>query len=190
MLLKDNMNQGFDVPEANVVISYDYLKDTVELSQRFGRARQLKSSLTLMSERKDRPLTALKDVKMRQESIIKDFKPTDNKKFNLARQQSQVDRERAAFSVLNDTVRCERSPLEVLHMYAAKTKATATIESMDLCPDKIFRCKTVYSSLNRVVDGVGEGSTKKQAQHRSARIILSKLHKMDVDKGMMGYIKK
>jgi ERCC4-related helicase len=45
--------QGFDVPEANVVISYDYLKDTVELSQRFGRARQKTSSLTLMAERKE-----------------------------------------------------------------------------------------------------------------------------------------
>ena len=150
------IEEGFDVPEANVVISYDYLKDTVELSQRFGRGRQKDSSLTLMSERKDRPLSALKDVKLRQESIIKDFNPKANK-VSFARQQSQIDRERAAFSVLNDVKRCERSPLEVLNMYSAKTKAVSKIESMEQGPDKIFRCKHVYSSLFRTVEGSGEG---------------------------------
>eukprot|EP01082_Thalassiosira_pseudonana_P009278 g8229.t1 g8229 contig29:45842-48019(-) len=72
------IEEGFDVPEANVVISYDELKDTVELCQRFGRARQKTSCLTLMSERKDRPLTDLKDVKQHQDTIIKDFDPVKN----------------------------------------------------------------------------------------------------------------
>ena len=172
------------MPEANVVISYDSLKDTVELSQRFGRARQKSSSLTLMSERKDRPLTALKDVKMRQESIIKEFDPEKNVKISLARKQSQNDRERAAFSVLKDTARCERSPIEVLNMYAAKTRAVAKTESIECGPDRNFRCKSVYSSLNRNVDGTGEAATKKKAQHQSALSILNKLREMDMAKGM------
>lgn len=185
----EHTSQGFDVPQANVVISYDYLKDTVELSQRFGRARQKSSSLTLMSERKDRPLSALKDVKMRQESIIKEFNP-ENKKISLARQQSQIDRERAAFSVLKDAARYERSPLEALNKYAAKTKAVAKIESMESGPDKIFRCNYVYASLSRTVDGIGEGTTKKQAQHTSAMSILNQLREMDIANGMMKYHQK
>ncbi|KAL7541307.1 hypothetical protein ACHAXR_010799 [Thalassiosira sp. AJA248-18] len=178
------IEEGFDVPEANVVISFDYLKDTVELSQRFGRARQKTSSLTLMSERKDRPLSALKDVKTIQESIIIEFDPEKSKQVSLARKQSQNDRERAAFSVLNDTARCERSPLEVLNMYAAKTKATTNIDAIDSGPDKIFRCKIVYASLNRTMDGSGEGTTKKLARHQAAKNILDKLREMDKEKGM------
>lgn len=173
--------QGFDVPEANVVISYDHLKDTVELCQRFGRARQKTSSLTLMSERKDRPLSALKDVKTRQESIIKSFDPTHSQNMSTARQQSIRDRERAAFSVLKDTARCERSPLECLNMYCAKTKAVAKVESMEKGLDNIFRCRQVYSSplsKNDIV-GNGEGNTKKQAEHQSATSILNRLREMN-----------
>ena len=33
------LEEGFDVPEANVVISYDALKNSMELVQRFGRVR-------------------------------------------------------------------------------------------------------------------------------------------------------
>ena len=142
-----------------------------------------------MSERKDRPLSALKDVKMRQESIIKEFDPAMNKKVSQARQQSQSDRESAAFSVLRDTARCEQSPLEVLNMYAAKTKAVSKTESMDKGPDNIFRCKTVYSSLTRTVDGRGEGTTKNQARHQSALSILNKLREMDMSKGMLKHSK-
>jgi superfamily II DNA/RNA helicase len=174
------MAQGFDVPAANVVISYDHLKDTVELCQRFGRARQKTSSLTLMSERKDRPLSVLKDVKTRQESIIKEFDPTQNQNMSMARQQSIRDRERAAFSILNDTVGCEQSPLECLNVYCAKTKAVVKHESLECGPDKIFRCKLLYSSLseNNFV-GSGEGNTKKQAKRQAAANILNRLREME-----------
>ena len=164
------MAQGFDVPAANVVISYDHLKDTVELCQRFGRARQKTSSLTLMSERKDRPLSVLKDVKTRQESIIKEFDPTQNQNMSMARQQSIRDRERAAFSILKDTAGCEQSPQECLNVYCAKTKAVLKNESLECGPDKIFRCKLLYSSLTSETDivGNGEGNTKKHATNQSA----------------------
>ena len=171
--------KGFDVPEANVVISYDYLKDTVELCQRFGRARQKRSSLTLMVEREDRPLSALKDVKKHQESIIKDFDPANYQHHIMARQQSLIDRERAASTILRDKARCERSPLEVLNIYAAKTKAVAKMEALEYGPDKLFRCKLVYSSLTRMLEGNGEGTTKKHAQYQSAMSILKQLRDSD-----------
>lgn len=165
------ISQGFDVPEANVVISYDHLKDTVELAQRFGRARQTTSSLTLMSERRDRPLPALRDVKRQQDSIIKDFDPSKSENF-ARQQQSLKDRHRAAFSLLSDTVRCEASPLEVLNMYAAKTKAVAKTEYIEAGSDKIFRCKISFSNLLLTIEGKGEGNTKKQSQHQAAASIL------------------
>ena len=170
-------SQGFDVPEANVVISYDHLKDTVELAQRFGRARQITSSLTLMSERRDRPLSALRDVKRQQDSIIKDFDPSKSE--NVARQQQSVkDRHRAAFPVLLDTIRCESSPLEVLNMYAAKTKAVAKIDYIETGLDKIFRCKISFSNLLMTIEGRGEGISKKQSQHRAAASILNQLREI------------
>lgn len=174
--------QGFDVPEANVVISYDHLKDTVELAQRFGRARQTTSSLTLMSERRDRPLSALRDVKRQQESIIKDFDPS--KERNVARQQQSVrDRHRAAFPILLDTDRCESSPLEVLNMYAAKTKALAKTDYIEAGFDKIFRCKISFSNLLMNIEGKGEGNSKKQSQHLAAASILDQLR----DRGRKEY---
>jgi hypothetical protein len=172
--------QGFDVPAANVVISYDHLKDTVELCQRFGRARQKTSLLTLMSERKDRPLSVLKDVKTRQESIIKGFDPTQNQNMSMARQQSIRDRERAAFSILKDTARCEHSPLECLNMFCAKTKAVVKKDSLECGPDKLFRCKLLYSSISKNdIVGSGEGTTKKQAQHLAATNILNRLREIN-----------
>jgi len=160
------------------VISYDYLKDTVELSQRFGRARQKDSSLTLMSERKDRPLSALKDVKVRQERIIKQYQPFAEKHISQARKQSQADRERAAFSLLMDTVKCERNALEVLKIYAAKTKAVVKETLMDLESDKHFTCKYEYTSLTRTVAGMGKETTKQQARNASALGILTQLREM------------
>jgi len=160
------------------VISYDYLKDTVELSQRFGRARQKDSSLTLMSERKDRPLSALKDVKVRQERIIKQYQPFAEKHISQARKQSQADRERAAFSVLAGIAKCELNALEVLKIYAAKTKAVVKETLMDLGPDKHFTCKYEYASLTRTVAGMGTETTKQQARNVAALNILTQLREM------------
>lgn len=175
-------SQGFDVPEANVVISFDHLKDTVELAQRFGRARQTTSYLTLMSERRDRPLSALRDVKRQQDCIIKDFDPSKSE--NFARQQQSVkDRQCAAFSILLDTDRCESSPLEILNMYAAKTKAVVKIEYIEFGSDKIFRCKISFLNLLMTIEGKGKGKSKKQSQHHAAASILNQLR----DRGRKEY---
>lgn len=175
--------KGFDVPEANVVVSYDDLKDTVELCQRFGRARQKTSTLMLMSERKDRPLTVLKEVKKHQDSIIKDFKPTHSKQYQMSRQQSQNDRERAAASVLQNITRCEISPLECLNIYAAKTKAVADTEYIRATQDRTFECRIKYTSLNRTKVGKGEATTKKKAQHHAALSLIQQLRQDDKVQG-------
>ena len=177
--------QGFDVPEANVVISYDDLKDTVELCQRFGRARARSSSLALMSERKDRPLSALKEVKKHQDSIIKDFEPSKTKQQQMSRQQSQNDRERAASSLLQDTDRCEVSPLECLNMYAAKTKAVVDTEYIRMGVNRSFDCRLKYTSINRSMVGVSNAAAKKKAQHQAALNILEQLREDDRRRGLI-----
>jgi hypothetical protein len=127
-----------------------------------------------MSERKDRPLSALRDVKRQQDSIIKDFDPSKSENF-ARHQQSQKDRHRTAFSILADTVRCETSPLEVLNTYAAKTKAVAKTEYTEAGSDKLFRCKISFSNLLLTIEGKGVGKTKKQSQHQAAASILNQL---------------
>lgn len=179
------IEEGFDVPEANVVVSYDDLKDTVELCQRFGRARQTASSLTLMSERRDRPLSALKEVKAHQDSIIKDFKPSQsNRQHHMARQQSQNDRERSASSVLQDIAHCKRSPLECLNMYAAKTKGVVDKEYIRE-GDSSFECKMKYTSMNRTFIGNGRQTTKKRSQHLAALNIIEQLREDDRRRGII-----
>jgi hypothetical protein len=132
-----------------------------------------------MSERRDRPLAALKEVKIHQDSIIKDFKPSQCKQQQMAKQQSQNDRERAALSILQDVDRCERSPLECLNMYAAKTKAIADTEYIRSGSDRTFECSMKYTSINRAVVGNGQAGTKKQSQHLAALNILEQLRKFD-----------
>ena len=101
----------------------------------------------------------------------------------MARKQSQFDRERASANILRDTIRCKNSPLEVLNMYSSKTKAVSKLESMELGPDKVFRCEWSYSSIFKTVSGSGEGTSKKQAQHMAALDILNKLRELDITSG-------
>jgi len=70
------IEEGFDVPSSNVVISFDHIKDTVELSQRFGRARQENRRIVVMDQRWDRPIAALKEVKQHQDYQIESFTPS------------------------------------------------------------------------------------------------------------------
>jgi hypothetical protein len=137
-----------------------------------------------MSERKDRPLSALKAVKKHQDSIIKDFDPSKGKQHTISRLQSQNDRERASASILQDVARCAGSPLECLNIYAAKTKAVADIEYTRPGPNKNFESKVVYKSITRIVQGCGEGATKKKAQHQAALRILEQLREDDKKRGL------
>jgi hypothetical protein len=137
-----------------------------------------------MSERKDRPLSALKDVQRRQESIIKDFVPGQNQDMSMARQQSIRDRERAALSILNDKARCEQRPLECLNTYCTKTKAVVVPEFTEFLDGshKIFRCNISFSSRSKNIVEYGEGTTKKEAQNESAKKILNQLRELGTAK--------
>ena len=70
------IEEGFDVPQANVVILYDHLKDSVELCQRFGRARALKCSIVVLEERHDRPLVFLEQIRLHQDELVQTFTPS------------------------------------------------------------------------------------------------------------------
>ena len=88
----NQLRKGFDVPAANVVISFDHMKDSVELCQRFGRARQEDSSKVVMDERRDRGVTRLQQVKQRQNGIIQEFDPSkvsQSQKTDMAAQKSR-----------------------------------------------------------------------------------------------------
>lgn len=157
------------------MISYDHIKDAVELSQRFGRARAMDSSLHLLSERKDRPLVALKDVKKRQDSIITSFCPSRDDHSTSSRSiQSQQDRERAAYELLEDLDRCNHSPLAVLNTYSSKTKAVIR-EDIVKRDGSMFHCSLIYASRSCNITGSGSGNTKKEAKRNSAFVILDQL---------------
>jgi ERCC4-related helicase len=69
------IEEGFDVPHANVVILYDHMKDSVELCQRFGRARTTDCAIVVMVERHDRPLEFLEKVRQDQDEIVQSYDP-------------------------------------------------------------------------------------------------------------------
>lgn len=71
------------------------LNDTVELAQQFGYVRHKESSLTLVTECRDRPLAILKDAMKTQYNVIKKFDPVQTKKTLMSRQHSQLDGKRA-----------------------------------------------------------------------------------------------
>ena len=86
---------------ANVVISFDHMKDSVELCQRFGRARQEDSSKVVMDERRDRGVTRLQQVKQRQNGIIQEFDPSkvsQSQKTDMAAQKSREKMRRVFYS--------------------------------------------------------------------------------------------
>jgi ERCC4-related helicase len=86
------------VPAANVVISYDHMKDSVELCQRSGRARQQDSSIVILDERPDRPLSALETARNVQDDIVARYEPSTAPSVDQgAERTSQLSREHTAY---------------------------------------------------------------------------------------------
>jgi ERCC4-related helicase len=82
------------VPSANLVISYNHMKDAVELCQRQGRARQKRAAFVIMEQRVDRPLSKLLRVQRHQESVIRNFVPGHNNfQIEECRRREQRERE-------------------------------------------------------------------------------------------------
>lgn len=163
------VSKGFDVPAANVVISFDPIKNSVELCQRFGRARQQDSSIVVLDERADRRIPSLERVRETQESIIADFDLSRMARMDDAAElQKQQSRERNAASVLQQI---DASPLASLNLYVKKTKAHL---------DESYhqgKCVLQYKTILRTVEAQSNLVTqsKKAAKRRCALKLLEAL---------------
>lgn len=114
--------EGLDVPAANVVISFDPLKDSVELAQRFGRARQADRRIVVMDQRRDRPIEFLEAVRREQEALIARFEPAQGALDVRKEEDAQRSRERGARAVLLTAID-DKNCLQTLNLYIKKTKA-------------------------------------------------------------------
>ena len=170
------VEEGFDVPEANVVILYDHLKDSVELCQRFGRARATDCSIVVMDERHDRPLAFLEQVRQEQDELVQNYDPAAQARADPeVERQRQANRERAAFqAVLADYIKCTDTPALALNEYVKKTKALLNV-TMENDQNGKFICELTYAShLRRLVVRTA-ADTKKAAKGACCKELLCQL---------------
>lgn len=149
------------------------MKDSVELCQRFGRARQEDSSTVVMDERKDRCVAKLKQVKRRQDDIIRRFDPSKTTHNREADINAQKSREKTADSLLMNKAKWLNTPVAVLNLYVTKTKA---ILEHQLGKNKgQFHHEMRYKSVLRSVSATAVNNSKKQSKTTCALILLGKL---------------
>lgn len=184
------VEEGFDVPEANTVISFDPLKDSVELCQRFGRARRSDSKIVVMAERADRPVTMLDRVREQQEELIGAFDPPGTVVKSAAdlekERAAQKCRERGAAALLseNSGKNGQQSVSSRLNLYVRKTKAELEEKYVTSVENGTgigceLRYKTVLRDLRVVghaVRGAGQDA-KKEAKRAAAEKLLVELAK-------------
>lgn len=164
--------EGLDVPSANVVISYNHMKDSVELCQREGRARQKERVFVIMEQRHDRPVARLRTVQKAQERIIADYSPDMREEDDAKARQAQESRERGARSVLAG----DRNPTEAMELFKRKTKA-ALEEMYKRDHNKSFVCCLQYASVLRSLSASGTGASKKAAKRVAAEALVVKLRR-------------
>lgn len=172
------IEEGFDVPHANVVILYDHMKDSVELCQRFGRARTTDCAIVVMVERHDRPLEFLEKVRQDQDEIVQSYDPSQRTDVDPeVATARQLDRERVAFQkILNDRVKCTDMPLSAFDEYVKKTKAYSTEEtSIAVSRNGKFTCELTYSSIVREITSRATADSKKGAKILCCKDILIRL---------------
>ncbi len=170
------IEEGFDVPHANVVILYDHLKDSVEFCQRFGRARTTNCAIVVMVERHDRPLAFLERVRLEQDEIIKSYDPSKGTGSDFEVETAvQLHRERAAFkAVLSDWTKCKDTPLLALNEYVIKTQA-AVDEKIDVSVNGKFTCEFTYTSILKKYISTATADNKKGAKILCCNDILLQL---------------
>jgi superfamily II DNA/RNA helicase len=171
------VEEGFDVPEANVVILYDHMKDSVELCQRFGRARARECHIVVMDERKDRPVKFLENVRNLQHDIVRSYNPEICKarKTCPSEKQKHMDRERTGYlKVLCNLEKCLNSPTLAFHEYSKTTNASID-EKVYVESCGRFVCEITYSTTLRTLQVTGTATSKKGAKAECCRNILSRL---------------
>lgn len=170
------IEEGFDVPQANVVILYDHLKDSVELCQRFGRARALKCSIVVLEERHDRPLVFLEQIRQQQDELVHTYTPLGRKGIdNDLERKRQTDRERSAYKkILCDLVKCTDRSISAFNEYVAATKGRMD-EIVEVDQDVKFTCQLTYASILREIQQKATADTKKGAKAECCKQILLRL---------------
>jgi len=163
------LEEGFDVPEANVVITFDAIKDSVELAQRFGRARRAERRVVAMDERHDRPLQRLENVRREQDALIEKFEPRASPRNPAAELEAQQSRERGAVDVLQQ----DANPVLVLNLYVRKTKAVS--EESCRKDGASFVYMWTYQTSLRDIQAEGAATSKKAARTQCAANLLAQL---------------
>lgn len=161
------------------------MKDSVELCQRFGRARQTDCALVVLEERSDRPISLLRQVESTQESIIQKFDPSkiDKKRHADMALDAQRHRERQASTILqhnnnmNDIQNNNqngRSYVAILNEYQQKTKASLDVKE-EYTQSNTYIFHVTYSTPFQSVTENGHGRNKKEAYQEAAKKLIQKL---------------
>ena len=151
------------------------MKDSVELCQRFGRARREESCIVVLDERPDRPVEKLESVQRLQESIVQGYTPQQGAPSQAEEEAKQRNREQAAVrSILSNKRKQEYSSVAELNEFV--NKMTGLLEESCCKSGTTFSHRMTYRTILRSVpDIVGSGMTKKEAKRNCALNMLSKL---------------
>ena len=151
------------------------MKDSVELCQRFGRARQEERSIVVLDERRDRPLELLQSIHCLQHEIVQRFDPKNIKYDQEAEIAKQRQREASAYKSILVNRECYVSePLKKLNEYTSKTKGN--VDTLMEKTGNEFCCNLTYTNhLQESVNGSGMASSKQAAKSEAALEILDTL---------------
>ena len=151
------------------------MKDTVELCQRTGRARDRDSSIVILDERPDRPLAMLESIRAMQDTIVETFDPSSVQINQETERTRQLNREQNALrAILQKHPRCPQHSIKAIHEFKAKTKASLTDE-YTFRGDGIFQCTLTYESILRSITVNEEHTSKKNAKQCCALTLLARL---------------
>ena len=155
--------EGMDVPQANCVIRFDPMINSVSLVQGRGRARQVQSSFVVLSEREDRPTSSLAAIESQQLQIVRDFQPQQVVPDSTREKEAQKSRERNAREVLTKAENLSPSEaLGALNLFCKKTKVDLQEETVETTPKK-FTCTLHYRSVLRDLRATGTSEASKPA---------------------------
>jgi hypothetical protein len=146
------------------------MKDSVELCQREGRARQVNCAFVVMEERPDRPISALRKVQRVQEGVIQTFEPSMVEGSRQEEFDRQLNREANARNVLDGA-----NSMQTLNIYRQKTKGHLD-ESHSEC--KVHRTHTIklqYYSVRFSVVAECTGPSKKLVKQAAAKMLVEKI---------------
>ena len=158
------------------MISYDPLKDSVELCQRSGRARHEESNIVILDERPDRPLEKLEAVRALQDTMAQRYNPNmaSSASSNLEEENKQKSREQSASrTVLQNIPKRTASPIAALNEYVKKTKAILQESCSRGAP---FVYTMSYSTILRSIPAIQcRAPSQREAKKKCATRMLAAL---------------